>query len=672
MPSQGFTRREFLQTVGSVTAVGSLTNIPASSMLPESQQILSPRFSWLRLGQVKPTGWIKAQLQMDLREGFAGNLDRLAPAEVATDIFGRGRNRPSKLNMPTPHGNRAPAWWNGESEGNWRTGYIMMAYLGEEPEAKQKADDYVRHILQTQDDDGYIGIYSPELRYSPNPGNAELWTQACILRGLLAYYELTSDTKVLNAVERAVACTMANYGPSKKTAFGIPKAIDGGVAHGLMFNDVIEQLHDLTGEKKYRDFGLWFYQDFCTGIPSKYQDVTLASLLNINRPFFGHAAHTYEGMRVPLWLYFVTGKSDLGKASENAFLKVKRYTFPSGGAVSMENIGAREPDPTHAFYEYCALKELLATFSSGLQKTGNAEFGDKVERLIFNAAQGARAAQGKAITYCTSDNRYQASGALFDRDKFSPTHADVAVCCVPNAAQIMSLYVRGMWMRAMREQGLCATLYGPCSVNANVRGINVRINEETHYPFSSDVSITLSPERPVEFPLLLRNPGWSENTRVTCQGVRIQQEGDYFIVHKVWQKGDQVSVSFSEPITGISASNGEVAIQRGPLVYALQIPATERIVKTYSVAGFADTFYLPAQGANWSYALKLNPSQSGDDFGLTVQLAQDANMLFPYEAVSPIRLEGDLFNANTGKLERCTLIPMGSARASLRRATFPL
>ncbi len=669
MQENRYSRRKFLQTVGSVTAAEILINVSAPATLSGSQPAPSPRFSWLTLGEVKPASWIKAQLQMDLREGFAGKLDQLAPAEVSTDIFCRGRNRPGKFNRPTA--GWGSTWWNGESEGNWRTGYIMMAYLGDVPEAKRKADTYVRHILQYQDKDGYIGVYSPELRYSENPGNGELWTQACILRGLLAYYELTGKTEVLHAVERAVTCTMAHYGPGKKTAFRIAKAA-GGVAHGLMFTDVLERLDDLTGNRKYRDFGLWLYRDFSAGIPLSYQDPALTSLLNINRPFFGHGAHTYESIRVPLWLYFATGDSALGRAGDNAFRKVKRYMFPSGAAVSMEHIEAKEPDPTHAFYEYCAIKELLASFSSGLQKTGHAEFGDQVERLIFNAAQGARAPRGKAITYLTRDNRYQVSGALHNRDSFSPAHADVAVCCNPNATQVMSLYVRGMWMRANREQGLAATLYGPCSVNTTVRGTHLHIDEETQYPFSPDVSITLSPERPVKFPLLLRNPQWSENTSVACQGAAIEREGDYFVVRKVWQKGDQVTIRFSESITGLTAANGETAIQRGPLVYALPIPATRRVTKTYPVPGFADTLDYPAKGAHWSYALKFDPGQSDNDFGLTVQRDQRADRLFPYEGAGPIRLEGEFYNARTGKLERCTLIPMGLAKASLRKETFPV
>lgn len=73
----------FLQAAGSLAAAGGLTNISTLSAPSKPYQTVSPRFQWLRLGQVVPAGWIKAQLQMDLGEGFAGKLDQFAPAEAA-------------------------------------------------------------------------------------------------------------------------------------------------------------------------------------------------------------------------------------------------------------------------------------------------------------------------------------------------------------------------------------------------------------------------------------------------------------------------------------------------------------------------------------------------------------------------------------------------------------
>ena len=627
---------------------------------------VSPCFHWLRLGEVMPSGWIKAQMDRNLREGAIGHLDQLAP-EARSDIFGRGRNAPGKPNVAVAGGEQG-AWWNGETEGNWWRGYIMTAYLTGDLEAMKKSDAYVRHILQTQDADGYIGVYSPELRYSTSHVNGELWTQTCLLRALLAYYELTGKAEVLQAVERAVKLTMGKYGPGKMTAFPNPHYPGDGISHGLMFVDVLARLYELTGDVSYRDFGLWLYQDYCAGNPPNDRDGALVSLLDLEKPLLDHGPTTVEHLRVPLWAYYVSGNPELGRASENGLKKLGRYMLPSGAIVSMEEIGGMQPDPTTTFYEFCTLKELLTTYCSALQKVGKSEFGDYIEKLMFNAVEGAGLAGGRGVTYCTRDNRYRVDGDLKGRDKFSPTHRDVAVCCNPNSGQITPLYVQGMWMRT-NEPGLAATLYGPSSVNTSVKGVKIQIEEKTDYPFSSVISFAVSPERPVDFLLRLRNPGWSKNTRVMCEGASVRLEEKYYLLRKEWRKGDRVSLEFHESVVGTNAANGEIALQRGPLLYALTISAVPKDIKSYDLPGFSDREYFPAQGAHWSYALE--PRAGDGDFGFSARTESDTNILYPFD-VAPVRLEGKLINLDTGRSENVQLVPMGSNMAILRKVTFPV
>jgi DUF1680 family protein len=647
----------------------------AAAAEASEQSPVAPSFRWLKQGEVKPAGWLKAQMERDLREGSIGHLDELAP-QASSDIFVTGRNAPGKPNAYSQAGQtgEVESWGNGETEGNWRTGYIRTAYLIGDIEAKRKADAYVRHILQSQDKDGYIGIYSPELRYPQSQLGSELWTETTILRGLLAYYELTGDTEVLRAVERAAQLSMTKYGPGKMTAFQIPN-YDCGVSHGLMFVDVLERLYDLTGNQSYRDFGLWLYQDFsaakdwiANGGMNYWGDAKLAALLDLQKPLVGHGATTNEHIRVPVWAYIVTGNPDFKRAYENALIKVKQISFPSGATIAEEDSRGMKPDPTTTFYEFCALKELLMSYCSGLQKLGKSELGDRIEKLMFNAVQGSRAPGGKGVAYCTRDNRYSVDGAVANRDKFSPTHSDVAVCCNPNFAQTTPDYIRGMWMRTP-DDGLAALLYGPSYVDTNLKGVGVRIDEATDYPFSATISLTVSPEQPVEFPLVLRNPGWSESTQVTCQGASVSKNGDYFLVRKRWTKGDQVKIVFSESIIGIPAWNAEIALQRGPLVYALTIPSVKFETKHYSLPGFADLEYSSALGAQWWYAL--DPSLGKGDFGFTARGERDANKPYPFDG-APVRLEGKLINLDTGRREDVSLVPMGSSLAILRRVTFPV
>lgn len=608
------------------------------------------------MGEVKPAGWIKEQMLRDLHEGFAGKLGRLCH-EAASDIFGTNRNSQSSQNT---HNQKGVNWWNGETEGNWRTGHIMMAYLSEDPDGIKEADAYVRHILASQDTDGYLGVFAPDMRYKRQ---GELWTQACLLRGLLAYAEVAQNKKVLRAVIKAADCTLAALGPGKAE-------ITWGEDHDLMISDVLEWLFDLTGEMRFRDFTLWLYDTWSSR--RQASDISMSSLLNRKAGWVDHGVRTYENMRVPLWLSVATARVDLGSASRNSFDKLARYLEPSGSAVSQELIKDLAPDPTFTEYEYCATREIQFTLESALQKTGQAALGDHIERIWFNAAQGARTPDGRAISYLTPDNRLQCNGRTQDgvaeepRNKFSPTHQDVAVCCNPNAAQVAALYVRGMWMRH-REGGLAALLYGPCMVSTEVNHVRVVLEENTDYPFREDIQITVEPEKEVSFPIYLRDPTWSRGTAVRCTGAEIKRKGDYWVVTKRWKAGDLIHLAFAATVQELAAVNGEVALRYGNLVFAQPLEFQTKMMETYSIEGFEDTYLL---GSGNDEELALPAALRWNGFGFRPMRTRAANPLRPFD--EPIlTLEGTMTRKTDGMPVAVKLVPMGNA-PQLRRVTFPI
>jgi DUF1680 family protein len=640
------------------------TNEPSPSRHGKAKGAIVPAFSWLTLGEVKPSGWIKEQMVRDLNHGFAGRLDELCH-EASSDIFVSHRN--SGVSENTVNSAKVN-WWNGETEGNWRSGFIMLAYLAEDKQAMQKADDYVHHILSSQDKDGYLGVFAPDLRFTES---GELWTQTCLLRGLLDYSELTGNKQVREAVVRATDCCISAYSSGKTLLPAGAGGGDGAGSHDLMISDVMERLFDFTGDVKYRDFIQGFYDKLT--IVAKDADTSLPSLLNRDTGFANHGANTYETMRLPLWLWIASGREDLGRASRNALDKLDRYTEPSGSAVSQENISFLSPDPTLTQYEYCATKEMQFTLESALQKTGVASLGDKIERLWFNAAQGSRLPDGSAISYLTSENRLHCDALAPDgkddrSNKFSPAHSDVAVCCNPNAANVAPLYVRGMWMRHSGG-GLAALLYGPCTVSTTIHDVRVHIEENTRYPFENTVEIAIKPEHEMEFPLFLRDPAWSNATTVKCDGAAISREGSYWIVSKKWRAGDTVSIHFLPSVREIPAVNGEVALQYGALLFVQPVEAHKTTVKTYPVPGFEDTYYLPVPGKYEALALPASSRWRG--FGLKpVHVTNGRNPLRPFDE-PVVLLQGTLTRQSDGVETAVSLVPLGNA-PTLRRVTFPI
>ena len=97
------------------------------------------------------------------------------------DIYGRDR-----LTRQTGHKNLGTVatdakeqiqylWWNSETQSNWWDGLARTALLLDHAATLARVRAYVDRILATQDADGYLGIYAPDLRFTFTGENGELW-----------------------------------------------------------------------------------------------------------------------------------------------------------------------------------------------------------------------------------------------------------------------------------------------------------------------------------------------------------------------------------------------------------------------------------------------------------------------------------------------------------------
>jgi DUF1680 family protein len=543
-------------------------------------------FRPLPLGAIQPSGWMLAQIRGDLNHGFAGRLDSLTE-RAATDLFAK-RIESSDQQF---------AWWDSETRGNWLWGYTMLAHLGGRAEHRERVEALLLALRNTQDPDGYLGIYSPASRYNHGDGeNGELWAQSRALLALLAQYEFSGHPAWLESAERAARLTLRRYGPGR-TYFRRPSAYNDltGVTHGLCYADVVEWLYAITGDPAYRDFAVWLYDDFSAlAAPFPNDDLALPQLLNPGRPLQGHAVHTAEHLRALLFAHQAAGRPDLAAALQSALRKLRLYSLPSGALLGDESLhGLATPD---AGYEYCTLTELLFSLSSALAKLGDPALGDWMEDLAFNAGQGARLPDGSGLSYLTADTRLDASAARPDsysslhgkhgRFKFSPTHEDVACCCNPNAVRFLPHYISRMWMRTEDPIGLAALAYGPAILRTRVDGVDVAINQQAEYPFANSLAITVETGAPVHFALILRRPAWA--SRVDLQQAEAREEGGFLIIEKTWQGADGLTVAFQADPQAVPYPNGEYAVRRGPLLYALPLEGRRATIKDYPLPDFHD------------------------------------------------------------------------------------
>lgn len=285
----------------------------------KAQEQNREKFKSLPFGSIKPTGWLKEQMQQDLK-GFVGNLDIMVPDLINDPIYGSGRlQKHSKakdlgnLKAGDAEGDEQYKWWNSETQSNWWDGYLRNVFLVGDDKGINKVKKYVENILATQDEDGYIGIYDKELRYKFNSENGELWSKASLYRGLLAYYEFTKEQKVFDAVKRAVDNVMKNYPVNVSNPFSSGTSFNGGVSHGLTFTDILERMYYHTGDIRYRDYALFLYEDFSKTYQSE-SDVQLSNILNPRYKLKSHGVHTFEHIRTLIIARYAANNDILKKA----------------------------------------------------------------------------------------------------------------------------------------------------------------------------------------------------------------------------------------------------------------------------------------------------------------------------------------------------------------------
>lgn len=610
-------------------------------------------FQSLPFGSIKPSGWLKEQMQKDL-DGFVGNLDLIVPDLINDPIYSTGRlHKHSKTKELGNHkegdaeGDEQYKWWNSETQSNWWDGYIRNVFLLDDKKGIEKAKKYVENILKTQDEDGYIGIYDKELRYNFNSENGELWSKASLYRGLLAYYETTKDEKTFSAVVKAVENVMQNYPIYASSPFNSGTSFNGGVSHGLTFTDVLERLYYHTKKEKYREYALFLYNDFSNTYQSE-EDVQLKNIQNPKYKLKSHGVHTYEHMRALIIAKYASENAELSIALSTYLDRVKNTTTISGGAIGDEWIDERNADATHTGYEYCSMQELLDSYSLLLQKTGNATIGDDIENIFFNAAQGSRNPTHSCIAYLKTDNSFEMLGTRNGeiepdrkqtRYKYSPAHQDVAVCCNPNAGRISPYFVQNSWFKE-NETTLVATLLMPNILRTNINGTPVQIENVTDYPHQNNIKFKISHLEPSKFTLKIRKPNWVKSIK-TNEDYKIENE--FIVIDRVFSSSDVVNITFETDIQLKKDRTGSHFFVYGALLFALPIKAKEIEGKKY-ITNFIDFTYEPMSTTKYSY--KSNEIVKYND-GL---------------------IETKLINRDTNRIEKVKLVPIG--KTVLRQVTF--
>jgi len=626
------------------------------------------------INSVKINGWLEQQSLLAM-QGFIGSLP-LISKEVWSDVFATGQ-----LGLKSAYGtgnNVAKVeWWNGESEGNWLIGWIGHVLLHGKTAEIEQVRTYLNRILSTQGADGYIGMFTAEARATRNFIVGDLWTQSRAILALQLWADYWNDNKIRDCVSKALDYTIDRYRKSDKDLrFNAPSGDSCGAGHDLMFMDALAEQSRQTGDLRFIEFGRELYADYSAGEMDWHEtDGQLQTLLS-DEPIVGHGAHAVEFLRVPLALAEHLGDEQYFAAFKNGMAKIERAIGIGGGVKSDEQISLPGieciPLPENG-YEICTMFEMMITLLESVRLTGDFHYLDLAEKLFLNDFQAAVTNDGRRTVYCLAQNQPAATHQMGTRWDISPTHDDVAVCCVPNAGKILPILARRMIART--DELISFQLYGAMAATVQMQGKEVSIRQETAYPFEERITAHIgAPE--VRFMAEFRIPAWCKKAAIKVTGAKdIEQVqlADRFQITATWSPDSKVELDLPQELTQRTISDGRYVFDVGPLVFSAPIAHVATDYREYKLPGYADQD-LVAVNAKWMFP----PAFRKQDLA-TAKLTRTAlpQGIYPWSTEPSISISSTCWNLNphadegldVSAFHMVKLVPMGTT--VLRWTAFP-
>lgn len=475
--------------------------------------------------------------------------------------------------------------WRCEFWGKWFDGAAMAYGYDPKPEYRAKLAEAVNKLIATQSPDGYIGTYNKQSEL----GTWDIWGRKYVLLGLLDYYDITGDKKVLAAAARSIDYLMTQVGPGRLNICDTGYAAWKGDPSSSILAMIVT-LFERTGDKKYLHYATYIVGQWSK--PSKLAPQGMRLIQSalagvapdkINAPKAYEMTSCYEGL---CELYRVTGQREYLEACvtyAHGVIADEIMVHGSGSAGEVWAGCARNQASVIRFScETCVTETWMRYCLHLLQLTGDPLYAEQLEQSLRNALLAAIVPNGDWFSYfsalsgqrvpsyqqCSStDAEHQQS------QQFTVPGNVVSSCCVCNGQR--GLMMTPYWAVMTTADGIAVNLYNAGEAKMPLpSGGHVTLRQQTEYPLDGSIVLTLTPDHAEDFALLLRIPSWSRKSSLTINGNSAKQPlvpGQYIRLHRQWKSGDRVvlHLDMRGRVMADPAGSSAVALFRGPLLLAM-------------------------------------------------------------------------------------------------------
>lgn len=442
---------------------------------------------------------------------------------------------------------------------------------------KAIADRVAAVLLASQGPDGYLGSYAPGKHLT----GFDVWVHKWNISGLLSYYETTGEVKYLTACRNAadLLCRTFGDGPGQRDLVvkgqqqqpPVHPGFSGGEGDLLLnFSNLsatavlesICRLYRVTGEPRYLNFAKYVVSTYDRphGPGIVHSILKHGSVMDVST---AHAYSVLANLTGVIDLYRLTGDPELLATVLQAWDNIRLEQLYITGALGRSEWFQPEGQ-LHSLFasnvgECCATVTWLQLNWQLLCLTGEARFGQEIERAIYNQLLAAQDPQNGDISYFTSMTGHK------------ECRSDM-VCCVSNGPRGISLIPQFVW--GVQKDAFVVNLYTPGNVHFDMNGVPVNVTSETDFPINGDVSLNISPDSAARFTVRLRVPDWAEHFEVTTDtGVVQGRAGQMLDITKTWQKNSILKIRMDltvRALPGGPSYSDYIALQRGPQILAME------------------------------------------------------------------------------------------------------
>jgi len=477
--------------------------------------------------------------------------------------------------------------------------------LHPDPALDKTLDDLIAVIAKAQEPDGYLYTARTVDPAHPAPGagperwsnlrvSHELYNVGHMYEAAVAHFQATGKRSFLDIAEKNAALLLRTFGtgPGQRRGFPGHQEIEIGLA----------KLFRATGKRAYLDLAKFFlderghYYGGQTYAPDDpFAIYNSDEYLQNHKPVLeqdeavGHAVramYMYSGMADVAAL---GGYPEYVAAIDRLWLNVagkKQYlTGGVGARGGYEAFGAAYELPNaEAYTETCAsIGNALWNYRLFLLH-GDSKYMDAFERVLYNGLLSGVALSGDRFFY---QNPLESGGGYGRSPWFE------VACCPPNVTRFLPSLPG--YVYATKDDTVFVNLFIAGTGKVALAGRPLVLTQETRYPWDGAVKLTITPDKPGPFELAVRIPGWARGEamptdlyrfqdveagapvlKVNGEPAAIELEDGYARLRRDWKAGDTVELALPMPVRrvvaneGVAEDRGRVALQRGPIVYAVE------------------------------------------------------------------------------------------------------